>query len=325
MAGIDLMALNELSSSAQRVVVTKKAPEISLGDRELIETSQRWLSYLSLTSTTALQLKSRLDQSKERTVQGRAQRQALILAAFAFDLQRTKNTSERKRLLATYDEYIALPNTGAATNAFQLLKTLGRERTSEPKPKSLIGDAAKPIQVSDTAENRKIQTPTKGVNDGQPTTTEKQTTATQAPAVKPIKRTEKSKPASKTKLSAKVDKASYSQILKVGTRHLENGRLKDASIALKKAANLKPKAHAPQFKLGYVALNRGQLAQALRYFKRARDLKPRDRETLLGLGSVYEKMGRRDDARRVYERYQSYFKGANDRRRIEYKLEKLGR
>ena len=114
-------------------------------------------------------------------------------------------------------------------------------------------------------------------------------------------------------------------MLKIGTRHLENGRLKDASTALTKAAALKPKAHAPQFKLGYVALNRGQLAQALRYFKRARDLKPRDRETLLGLGSVYEKMGRRDDARRVYERYQSYFKGANDRRRIEYKLEKLNR
>jgi tetratricopeptide (TPR) repeat protein len=323
-AGIDLTALNESSSSAQRVVVTQQVPELSLKDKELVETSQRWLSYLSLTSTTALQLKSRLEQSKETTEQGRAQRQALIVAAYAFDLHRTQNTNERKQILTTYDEYIVLANTGTATNALRLLKTLSGDAKPVLKSKPLVDDTAASIKVGDKSEKKDTLSQPKGVDNGQ-TATADQSTAAQTPAHRPIKPIDKAEPVSETKSSAKIAKASYSKMLKAGTRHLENGRLKDASIALKKAAGLKPKAHAPQFKLGYVALNRGQLAQALRYFKRAKDLKPRDRETLLGLGSVYEKMGRRDDARRIYERYQSYFKGANDRRRIEYKLEKLGR
>lgn len=328
LAGIDLMATDEGASSAQRVVVTKQVAELSLKDRELLETSERWSSYLSLSSTTALQLKSRLDLSKETTARGRLQRQALLLAAYAFDLHRTKDSNERKQVLATYDEYITRGNAGTMTNAFELLKTSSRredmKHAAEPKP--LLDTEAKGSQSGGSPERKEDkEQPAEGLDAS--SVVSNQTAVEKDAGTKPNAPVEKAKPISKAKekSSGKAAKTSYSKMLREGTRHLENGRLKDASLALKKAAKIKPKAHAPQFKLGYVALNRGDLSQALRYFKRARDLKPRDRETLLGLGSVYEKMGRRDDARRVYERYQSYFKGANDRRRIEYKLEKLGR
>ena len=331
-AGLDLKSTDTKQSSAQRVVVTKQIPEMSLQDKERLETSERWLSYSALSSITAVQLRSRLEASKETTARGRAHRNALVLAAYVLDVHRTKGAADNKGVLDQYNTFMMGADAGPLANAFKSLQSLTLQGSSNGEKKADATMADVTTVAKAETENKPAQ-PNPTLNAPLPTAADSRA----APTTKPNEKGVEAKPAASKKTSArtttserskpssKKDKATYSKMLRAGTRHLENGRLKDASIALKKAADIKPKAHAPQFKLGYVALNRGNLAQALRYFKRARDLKPRDRETLLGLGSVYEKMGRRADARKVYERYQTYFKGANDRRRIEYKLEKLDR
>jgi tetratricopeptide (TPR) repeat protein len=329
LAGLVLKPTDQATSSAQRVVVTQEGSELNLKDKEVLETSERWRSYLVLNSTSAPQLRSRLEASKEKTMPGRAQRDAFILAAYATDLHRTKGTADRDDVLSLYVAFMTAARVGALANAFtslQSLDVLSSKKSAQP-PASATPLAQPPVVKStvvltpatDKAANAQPKTQPPAASEGIDGAV-KPSKPAKANAVTP-KKLEPAKP----KSPSKTDKATYSKMLRAGTRHLENGRLKDASIALRKAADIKPKAHAPQFKLGYVALNRGNLSQALRYFKRARDIKPRDRETLLGLGSVFEKMGRKADARRIYERYQTYFKGANDRRRIEYKLEKLGR
>ena len=301
-------------SPAQRVVVTKQEAELSLEQKEVLKTAERWLSYLALTAATEPQLRSRIDESQETTSRAKALGSALMMTAHLVDLKRVTQAPERQKLISLYERRYAQHSQGFSRYAEPGLKKVGAPVDSRPQPKATVAQSGpktgKPNSVDEGVS--KLE----GNRGTSPVVVEAKS-AKDTPAI--------SKGTSPTAQKQKVASGvSYKRMLKVGTRHLENGRLSDADTALKKAAELKPKAHAPQAKLGYVALNRGKLQQALKYFKRALDIKPRDRETLLGLGSVYEKMGRKSDAKAIYLRYQSYFNGANDRRRIEYKLEKLG-
>ena len=313
---------------------SSSAPSLALEDKEVVEVTKRWVSYFELTSVTPTQLQKRMADSNEKTPVAGQLSEALILSAYILDLKRQSQNDSREQFISIYQQYFAAIKQGPFLRAHTTLsatkadgavaKTAVITPTVTSKAETTKQDTLS-VQESKTSE-RKPDTskaesekapaaPQTNKKDEQSKSDQKTVADVKKPATEPAK----SAP------TQKKSRTSYRRLLRLGERALENGKLSDAKKALTEAAAIKPKAHKPRVLLGYLELNRGNLGQALRAFRAANRLKPRDRQTLLGLGSVYAKQGKKEEARKIYERYQSYFKGASDRRTIENRLEKLGK
>ena len=207
--------------------MTQEESELSLKDKEVLETSERWRSYVALNSTSAPQLRSRLEESKEKTVPGRAQRDAFILAAYATDLHRTKGTADRDAVLPLYGSFVTGAKSGALVSAFKsrtaldalTVKNAAQERVMENPV------AKQPVDKSTALLNTPVDKPVSTGSKPQPVAAPEVKDEEVTPAKANTKEAaSKQTVSTKPKASSKADKATYSKKLRVGTRHLANGR-----------------------------------------------------------------------------------------------------
>ena len=326
----------EPASGAIQVVQSASKP-LDLQTRELLETANRWVSYFELQTVTTAQLQSRLTAGQETTERAQNLREALISSAYLLDLKRHGSEAAQKPFIALYTQHFALTKKSPFGEASRFISASKSKSESSPKsqksttvvssaPKLAAAPAAKPL------EEKKKKAVAASVETSAPSTEPKsKKKVKKAKDAKRIaksaaaKRDEKAKAKAKKQKDAKKVKGSYKKLLKRGQSALQNGRSLQAKKALSEAVKVNPSGHRARMLLGYVELNQGNLRGALNSFQLANKLNSADRQTLLGLGSVYEKLGRRSQARKIYQRYQRLFTGPSDRRKIEFRLDRVGK
>ncbi|MGB0648525.1 MAG: hypothetical protein ACPGQS_15175, partial [Bradymonadia bacterium] len=204
-------------SPAQRVVVTKQEAELSLEQKELLKTAERWLSYLALNATTEPQLRSRIQDNQETTTRAKALSSALMMTSHLVDLKRVEQEAERQRLISLYESSYTQNSQGFSRYAGPALKAISTSVAAKPKPDAAVskpetkteqtGVADKTVSTLETSRGMpKATVEAKLTEDAAAT----ETTKVKAPTAQKKKGT---------------SSASYKKMLKVGTRHLENGRL----------------------------------------------------------------------------------------------------
>ena len=135
------------------------------------------------------------------------------------------------------------------------------------------------------------------------------------------KRATKKRPQSRS--STRAVGGNYQELMKLGAKALERGRVAQADGYFKRAITMKPRSPDPISQRGWCALAKGNARGSLKHFKTALSMKSDHADSIYGLGYAYEQLRNWSTARGYFERYlKLYPKGAKVRI-IQNKLSRM--
>jgi len=136
-------------------------------------------------------------------------------------------------------------------------------------------------------------------------------------------RAEPAQPKRAPKKRARGAGGGYQELMKLGSKALERGRVAQADRYFKRASSLNPRSPDPISQRGWCALAKGNPRGSLKHFKTALSMKSDHADSMYGLGYAYEQMRRWSDARSHFERYLKRYPKGTKVRIIHNKLSRM--